>query len=119
MKKLMLVAGILTLTLMIAACGGDDAATDAGGGNEAAATVTASNTMFDPEELSVAAGGSVEFVNEDDFEHSFTVTDTDVEEELEEPGSVTVDLSSLEEGSYDFFCEYHPDEMQGTLEITP
>ena len=32
-------------------------------------------------------------------------------------GSVTIDLTDVEAGSYDFFCEYHPD-MKGTLEVT-
>ena len=101
---------------------GTDTTTEDGGGaaeDGAAATVTAKNAAFDPELLSVAAGSTIEFVNEDDFEHSFTVKGTDVHEELDAPGTVEVDLSSLETGSHDFFCEYHPDTMEGTLEITP
>ena len=126
MKKLLLFSAVVMLSVVGVACSEEPEATDTGtdtttedGGGAAAATVTAADAKFDPELLSVAAGSTIEFVNEDDFEHSFTVKGTDVHEELEEAGTVEVDLSSLETGSHEFFCEYHPDTMTGTLEVTP
>ncbi len=123
MKKLLLISAVLVMSIAGVSCSEEPEAADTGtdstsedGG--AAATVTAANAKFDPELISVPAGSSIEFVSEDDFEHSFTVKDTDVHEELEEAGTVEVDLSSLETGSYDFFCEYHPDTMEGTLQVT-
>ena len=104
------------------ACGGDDGgdtaaepAPDEGGG---AVTLTAANFAFDPSSLSAPAGSTIEFTNEDDAEHSFTIDDVDVDEDVEGNESTTVELGSLEAGSYDFYCKYHKDSMTGTLEIT-
>lgn len=130
MRRLLILMGVAALATFGVACAEDPAedtevleapedAEEEDSGEGASGTVTAANAAFDPVLISVQSGGSIEFVNEDDFEHSFTVQETDVSEELEEPGSVTVDLSSLDEGSYTFFCEYHPDTMEGTLEIIP
>ena len=124
MKKLLLIVAVIMLSVAGIACSEEPEATDtetetSSEDEGAAATVTAVDAKFDPELLSVAAGSTIEFVNEDDFEHSFSVRGTEVHEELEKAGTIEVDLSSLETGSHDFFCEYHPDTMTGTLEVTP
>lgn len=131
MKKA-LVCGFAVLALVAGACGGDDggeeettapaaeeeapeeeAPEEAGG----AGAVTAVNFAFDPTELTAAAGDSIEFTNEDDTVHSFTIDKSDVDEDAQGGASTTVDLSSLDAGSYDFYCKYH-ESMTGTLEIT-
>ena len=113
----MLAAGVL---LLGAACGGDDDGgseatgdTDSGGGT---VTLTAADFAFEPSDLSAAAGDTIEFTNEDDAEHNFTAEDAGIDEDVDPSGSTTIDLSDVEPGSYDFFCEYHP-EMKGTLEV--
>jgi plastocyanin len=118
-SKTLLVA--LALVALLGACGGDsDDGGDTGGGSSAgdAATLTASGFKFDPTSLSVAAGGSIEYTNEDDTEHNFTVEEADIDEDVDPSGSTTIDLGDVEAGSYDFFCEYHKDQMTGTLEVT-
>jgi plastocyanin len=126
MKKA-LACGFVVLALVAGACGGDD-----GGEEDATApateeeapeaagtgTITAANFAFDPPELTAAAGDSIEFTNEDDTVHSFTIDDSDVDEDAQGGSSTTVDLSSLDAGSYDFYCKYHKDSMTGTLEVT-
>lgn len=116
---------MLAMVAMLgAACGGDDspsgdgAVTDTGGGS--ATTLTASNFAFDPSSLSAATGGTIEFSNEDDTEHNFTVEDLGIDEDAEGGESTTIDLGDAAAGSYDFFCKYHKDSdgMTGTLEIT-
>lgn len=80
-------------------------------------TLTASDFSWDTDTLTVPAGGSIEVVNEDDAEHNLTIEDADVDEDVEGGASTTVDLGDVEAGTYDFFCEYHPDTMTGTLEV--
>jgi plastocyanin len=109
---------LAVVALLGAACGGDSGDDGGAGGGGAAATLTASNFAFDPTSLTAAAGGSIDFTNEDDAEHNFTIEDLDIDEDAEGGDSITVDLGDAEAGTYDFFCKYHKDSMTGTLEIT-
>lgn len=119
-RKLLVV--LTALALLGAACGGDDGGDAAGPAEEeeggGTITLTAANFAFDPSSLTAAAGSTIEFTNEDDAEHSFTIDDADIDEDAEGGASTTVDLGSLEAGTYDFYCKYHKDSMTGTLEVT-
>ena len=124
MRYKRLVVVLACVAMLGAACGGDDA-DDAGGpteggsdGGAQSVSLTASDFAFDPTELSAASGGSIEFTNEDDAEHNFTAEDAGINEDVDPSGSVSIDLTDVEAGSYEFFCEYHPDTMTGTLEVT-
>ena len=115
---------VLSAVMLLAgACGGDDAGDEAsggGGGNggQESVTLTAADFKFDTETLSVASGGSIDLVNEDDAEHNLTAEDAGLDEDVDPGSSVTIDLGEVEPGTYDFHCEYHPDSMTGTLEVT-
>ncbi len=76
-------------------------------------------STFDPEELTVAAGTEVLFVNADGFGHTVTegtggqaVDDPTVDEEIAQNGTVSVTFD--EPGTYDITCEIHPS-MQMTV----
>lgn len=118
-KRMMIGAALVAVLALGVACGGDDpgqaAAADTGG--NASTTLTATDMAFSPPTLEVAAGGSIELVNEDEAKHSFTADDIGVDSDVEASSSTTVELGDAEPGSYDFVCKYHPD-MKGTLEIT-
>ena len=60
----------------------------------------------------------LEFVNAGDVTHSFNVPDLDIEVEAQGGDSVdvTFDLPN-EPGVVDFFCQFHPDDMRGTISI--
>lgn len=113
------VAAAAVVALLGAACGGggegETASAEARGG-EGAFTLTAAEFAWDPGSLTASAGDSIELVNDDDAKHNLTVTDAGIDEDVEPGASVTVDLTGVEAGSYDFFCEYHPD-MKGELEV--
>ena len=124
MKRWLIVTAMVAL--LAGACGGDDGeATNGGGtggggdgGGGGSVTLTAANFAFQPESLTAAVGDSIEFSNEDDAKHNFTAEDAGLDEDVDAGQSATVDLADVEPGSYDFFCEYHPDSMKGTLEVT-
>jgi plastocyanin len=113
-RRMLVAAGIVAL--LVAACGGDDANSDSGGGS--ATTVTASDFAFDPDSVTVAAGDGIELTNDGDTEHNLTAEDAGLDEDVDPSDSVTIDTSDAEPGTYDFFCEYHPEQMKGTLEVT-
>jgi plastocyanin len=123
-KKKLLVLVMFALVLAMAACGGDDGGSESeegsGGGDAGASdsvTVTTVDFAFDPSDVSVAAGGSIELTNEDDTKHSLTAEEAGIDQDVDAGSSTTVDVGDAEPGSYDFICKYHPD-MTGTLEIT-
>ena len=76
-------------------------------------------SAFDPEELTIAAGTEVMFVNADGFAHTVTegtdgqaVDDPIVDEEIAQNGTVSVTFD--EPGTYDITCKIHPS-MQMTV----
>ena len=117
----------MILMIVGVACGGDDTSsesTDDSADTEAAedagssSGLVAANFAFDPTSLTAAAGDSIDFTNEDDASHSFTVDDADIDVEVDAGSSGTIDLADVDPGSYDFYCKFHKDSMTGTLEVT-
>lgn len=109
---------------MLGACGGDDdtstnaddttSSTSSSDGTEAGASsdgsVQIERSRFDPLEVTIAAGGSVEFVNNDPFDH--TVTSAKDSSPSYDSGPFGQDETFTqtydEAGSYDYFCQIHP-----------
>ena len=112
---------ILVATLAIflgTSCGSEEEGNEAG--TSQTLTVEAFDYYFDPTALSVDTGASVtiELTNAGSVQHSWTSTDLDAEVDAASGESATLTFTApAEPGSYDFFCEYHPDDMQGTISI--
>jgi plastocyanin len=84
-------------------------------------TVRLAQFAFDPEELTISAGTTVNFVNADSAAHTVTegtdgtaVEDPIIDEELEQGGSTSVTFD--EPGTYDITCKIHPS-MQLTITV--
>jgi len=111
-------AAVVALTLMSAACSSDDGGGDPdGGGGAADMTVTVKDFEFDPSTIDVASGETtIEITNTGAVEHSFTLDDDSVSQDVEpgESQTVTVDLTA----TTGFHCKYHPDQMTGTLQVS-
>ena len=116
-----LLAAVFSVALLTAACGSDDDGTDGStdtGGGESEQTITIADFTFDPSSLTVPSGEDVtiEVTNEDDAEHSFTLDDDSVSQDVEGGESQTVTIN-LTEG-IGWHCEYHPDTMTGTITVS-
>jgi plastocyanin len=113
-KRALGVALLLGALIVFGACGGDDE----GGGGGGTLDVTAEDFQFAETSPSVPAGEEIEvqFTNDGEAEHSFTVEDLDVEVEAEGGESATTTFTA-DAGSYEFHCEYHPDQMTGELTV--
>ena len=92
-------AAVFSVALLFGACSSDGEPTGSGDG-AAAQTITIADFTFDPNTLTVPSGEdvSVEVTNDDDVEHSFTLDDDSVSEDVEGGESTTVTLN-LTEGS--------------------
>jgi plastocyanin len=113
-------ASLAVLTLMAAACGGSDeggGGGDGGGGGGGALSIAAKDFEFDPTTLDVTSGEDVTITvtNDGDVEHSFTLDDDSVGQDVEPGESATVTVNLTE--TIGFHCEYHPDQMTGTLNV--
>jgi plastocyanin len=114
-----MLAAVVVLTVTGAACSSDDGGDSGDGGDGGAAdmTVTVKDFEFDPSTIDVASGETtIEITNTGAVEHSFTLDDDSVSQDIEpgETETVTVDLTA----TTGFHCKYHPDQMTGTLEVS-
>jgi plastocyanin len=123
--RMRMLAVLATVALLGAACGGDSGGGDGGttttppdggnGGGEAQ-PLTALDFEFNPADVTVDSGGTIDFRNQGEVEHNFSVTDQDVSEDVDAGESTTITID-LDAGTYDFFCEYHPEQMTGNLTV--
>jgi plastocyanin len=109
--------GVIALTLVSAACSSDDGGNSGDGAAAADMTVTAKDFAFDPSTVDVSSGETtIEITNSGAVEHSFTLDDDSVSQDIEpgESQTVTVNLAA----TTGFHCKYHPDQMTGTLQVS-
>ena len=90
---------LLILGTALTACGGDD-----GGAGTAAASIR--TFQFSPSTLTVEAGTTVEWTNEDEIEHTVTAKDGGFDEVLDGRGT-TASVTFEEPGTYAYLCERH------------
>jgi plastocyanin len=111
-KWLALLLACLALGLVVAGCGDDD--DDGGGGG--GAEVTMEGIAFNPAEITVAAGDTVTWTNDDSAGHDVTAD----EFESGEPGGIaqgdTFEHTFEEAGTFDYVCTVHPG-MEGTVTV--
>ena len=132
---------MLLASFLLVACGGDSSDTttttttseetasapaaeeEAGSGNAAApsgdavrsAKVEIVDFAYDPDPVTVEAGGKVIWQNMDAEPHTATADDGSFDTGNLEEGKLKSE-SFKEPGTYTYFCEIHPD-MKGTVEV--
>jgi plastocyanin len=112
----------LVLSGVLLACGDDDDTADttttaAGGAPSSADAVTIADFAFEPEELTVATGATVRWVNTDDAEHSIESTADALAFESERLAQDAGFEQTFEEaGEYSYVCGIH-NFMSGTITV--
>jgi plastocyanin len=126
-RPLLILLAIAGLLLFAAGCGDDDdedattpattpeAATGATGAGGAAGATSVSMTefAFDPSDLTVSEGDSIDVTNDGGTDHNLTVEDEDLATSDLGPGDseeLTVDIPA---GDYTFICTIGDHEAQG------
>lgn len=69
-----------------------------------------------PTEIHARVGDTIEWTNEDAFDH--TATERQGGWEVTIPAAATGSLVLKEEGAFDYFCRYHPN-MRGRIKAAP
>ena len=133
-KLLALILACLALGLVAAGCGGDDSGGDAGGdgaskseepaggGNGGGAQVGMQNIQFDPKDLTVKAGETITFTNDESIPHDvhktsgpgddFSSGDTGGMQEGD-----TFELTLDKPGKYEYVCKVHAPGMAGSITV--
>lgn len=119
------IAALLAGALILGACGGeDDAGGSTGQAGEAAGggqttTVVAQDFSFETSSLEFEPGADVTVTldNQGEVEHTFSIEELDVEAEAAGGETAEATFAMPESGSLEFFCEYHPDQMTGTISV--
>jgi plastocyanin len=114
------VTGLLTM-LGLAACSGSS--TSGSGGPEPVATTKVDlppSYKFVPTAITVKAGSTVTWTNDDHFTHSvhFLGGGLPTEPQVMQPGQAAT-FTFATPGNYAYECHLHPQNMKGTVTVTP
>jgi plastocyanin len=131
MRWLALLLACMALGLVVAGCGDDDddggggggggeateqPSGDGGGGGGGGADVTMEGIAFNPAEVTIAAGDTVTWTNEDSAGHDVTGDAFN----SGDPGGIangdTFEHTFDEAGTFDYVCTVHPG-MEGTVVV--
>lgn len=132
-KLFALMLAWLALGLVAAGCGGDDEETGGGGGASTTeqpadtgggggAEVSMENIQFEPEELTVSAGETITFTNNEAVPHDVHKTSGPGEDFASGPSGGmqegdTFELTLDEPGQYEYVCDVHAPGMSGTITV--
>jgi plastocyanin len=111
---------LMAVAIPLAGCGGGSASTSASTASSSASSgqqaVTIVDYTYKPAQLTVAAGTTVEFTNQDSTPHTATSKQSGAIEtgsiDTGKTGEITLDKP----GTYAYYCAFHPF-MKGTIEV--
>ena len=133
-KLLSLILACLAFGLVVAGCGGDDdddGGSSGGGastseqpasGGGGAAQVSMKDIQFDPKDLTVKAGETITFTNDEAVPHDVHKTSGPGDDFASGPvGGMqegdTFKLTLDKPGKYDYVCDVHAPGMAGTITV--
>jgi plastocyanin len=124
------------LALGLVACGGDDEESDGGGGGASTteqpadtgggggggAAVAMENIQFEPKDLSVNAGETITFTNNEAVPHDVHKSSGPGEDFASGPSGGmqegdTFELTLDQPGEYEYVCDVHAPGMSGTITV--
>ena len=116
MSRFAAAASIAVAALVLLACTGS-----AGGAPIATDTVDLPRSYrFAPADITVASGTTVTWTNSDNFTHNVQFADKGLSGEplTMRPGE-TVQFTFATPGTYEYLCSLHPQDMKGSVVVTP
>lgn len=117
MRPRILVAPLaaITLALALTGCGGSDSEDDSSAATDAA-KVEIVEFLYQPEAVTVSAGGSVTFANSDSDDHTATADDREAFDTGVIRKGQSKEVSFEKPGTFAYFCDFHPF-MTGEVEV--
>lgn len=111
MRRLALGLGLVT---MLSACGGAAASASPVATDK---VDLPRSYLFSPAAITVAAGTTVTWTNDDNFTHSVNITTGGHFVGAMKPGQ-SVSYTFATPGTFSYVCTYHPQNMTGTVIVT-
>jgi len=108
LRGLASLVGLTACFVLLAGCGGTDASAPVAT-NEVS---MAKSYRFDPETITVQAGDTVTWTNEDNFTHTVQV---EGQGDHEVDRGESVEITFDEPGTYEYVCTLHSKDMRGTV----
>ena len=124
MRKWAIVISVL-VAFSAAACSDGEGEPAEGGGSGAEScdapvetdSIQIADLAFDPACVQLPAGtATLSVANNDSTDHTFTISEADLNEDIDPGEDAGVDVSALTEGTYPFRCTIHP-QMTGVLTV--
>ena len=126
MKRLLTAAGLLTLAIILVACGGASGASSAPASVAPdALKISSTNLQFSTDRLEAKAGQPIQIVydNQEGAPHNVAIyrdagfsQKVFAEDPFSGPKTVVYNVPAQAAGTYYFRCDIHPN-MKGTLEV--
>jgi plastocyanin len=121
-KPLATLLACLALVLAVAGCGGGDDEQPAGGGGGGGTQVSMKDIKFSPADVTIEAGGTVTFTNEESLAHDVHKTSGPGEDFSSGPSGGmkegdTFELALDTPGEYEYVCNVHAPGMAGTITV--
>ena len=111
---------VATLAVSSTACAGDDAGSpgpdDLEGGLEIDATVDVTDFAFEPDEVTIGTGETVEWRNDGDVVHAVVADDHLFESGELHPGESSA-FTFDTPGRHEYRCSLHPRQMQAVVVV--
>jgi plastocyanin len=79
-------------------------------------SVEMADFSYTPACTAADAGASLELRNVGETPHTYTVSETEIDENVEAGASATIDLAGIPAGTYEVTCTLHP-QMTGALQV--
>jgi plastocyanin len=137
-RLLVLLIACMALALVVAGCGGDDdddsgngggggnaeqPADTGGGGGGGGAEVSMMNIQFDPSDVTIKAGETVTWTNDEGVAHDVDKTSGPGAQFSSGPEGGMMEGDTFEHtfdkpGTYEYVCRVHAPGMAGTIEVT-
>ncbi len=115
MKKSLLLAALLAAMLRLVLLTPPAAAAESAAAAEA--KVTIDNFTFTPQSVTIKAGTTVTWVNQDDIPHTVMATEKAFRSKVLDTDN-TYSFTFTSAGTYQYFCSLHP-HMTGTIVVEP
>jgi plastocyanin len=117
MRRIVLIAVVVSLVSLGAACSSSGASGPTCDSPTTTTEVDMQDMAFTPSCVSATANDTLNLVNKDTTEHTFTVKGTSINVTIEGGQTATAPLTGIAPGTYTVTCQFHP-QMTQTLRIT-
>lgn len=108
---------VLLVTSIVGFLGRDAGPKESTGSTAGAGAVTIVDFSFDPTNLTVAAGDTVTWTNEDDAVHTVTSDGDGPLDSGDLDGAASYEATFDQPGTFAYVCTIHPN-MDGTVKVT-